>query len=261
MVSTASSSRALMVWVAPKLARPVQLLVVGVDGDDPPRADQRRAGDRGVAHAAAADHRDGVVAVDRAGVDRRADAGHHAAAQQAGDGGVGRGIDLGALALVHQGLVGERADAQRRGQLGAVGQRHLLLGVEGVEAVLRAAALAGPALPADRAPVQDHEIAGLDVGHARADRFDGARGLVPEQERELVVDAALAVGQVGMADPAGDDVDDDLTGTGIGDDDVDQLDRLTLLPRNHAAHRLSHGDKHNGLNESVRTQLGHRPLW
>ena len=148
--------------------------------------------------------------VTAAGVDRRADAGHHAAAQQPGHGGVGGGIDLGALALVHQGLVGERADAQRRGQFGAVGQCHLLLGVEGVEAQLRPAALAGAALTAHRAPVQDHEVAGLHRGHAWPDRLDGARGLVAEQERVLVVDAALAVGQVGMADAAGDDVDDDL---------------------------------------------------
>ena len=45
-----------------ELARPVQLGVVGVDGDDPLGADQRGARDRGVAHPAAADHRDGVVA-------------------------------------------------------------------------------------------------------------------------------------------------------------------------------------------------------
>ena len=47
-----------------ELAGPVQLRVVGVDRDDPLGADQRGAGDRGVAHAAAADHRDGVVAGD-----------------------------------------------------------------------------------------------------------------------------------------------------------------------------------------------------
>ena len=100
------------------------------------------------------------------------------------------------------------------------------VGVEGVEAVPRAAALAGPALPADRAPVQDHEVAGLDVRDALADRLDGARGLVAEQERVLVVDAALAIGQVGVAHAAGDDVDDHLAGSGVGDDDVDHLDGL-----------------------------------
>ena len=132
---------------------------------------------------------------------------------------------------MHEGLVGERADAQRGGQLGAVGQRHLLRGVVGVEAVVRPAALAGPALAADRAPVQDDEVAGLDVGDALADRLDDARGLVAEQERVLVVDAALAVGQVGVTHTAGDDVDHHFTGTGVGDDDVDHLDGLAFLDR------------------------------
>ena len=103
------------------------------------------------------------------------------------------------------------------------------VGVVGVEAVLRAAALAGPALAAHRAPVQDDEVADLDVRDALADRLDGARGLVAEQERVLVVDPALAVGQVGVADAAGDDVDHHLAGPGIGDDDVDQLDGLPFF--------------------------------
>ena len=71
------------------------------------------------------------------------------------------------------------------------------------EAVPRLAAVAGPAVAADRAPVEDHEVAGRDVGDALADRLDDAGGLVAEQEREVVVDAALAVVQVGVADPAG----------------------------------------------------------
>ena len=58
------------------------------------------------------------------------------------------------------------------------------------------------------------------------DRLDRARGLVAEQERVLVVDAALAVGQVGVADPAGDDVDHGLAGSGVRDDDVDQSRRV-----------------------------------
>ena len=45
---------------------------------------------------------------------------------------------------------------------------------------------------------------------ARADRLDPAGGLVAEQERELVVDPALAVVQVGVADAAGLDLHHDL---------------------------------------------------
>ncbi|SHW34199.1 pyruvate-formate lyase [Mycobacteroides abscessus subsp. abscessus] len=219
----------------------MQLFGVGVDGDDAFGADEGGAGDGRVTHAAAADDRDGVIAGHGAGVDGGADAGHDAAAQQAGDGGVGFGIDLGALAFVHEGLVGEGADAQGGGEFGTVGQRHLAGGVERVEAQVRAAPFAGAALAADRAPVEDDEVADLDVGDAVADRFDGAGGFVAEQEGVLVVDAAFAVGQVGMAHPAGDDVHDDFTGSGIGDDDVDQLDGLLLGPGNHTTHCLTHG--------------------
>ena len=210
----------------PELAGPVQLPVVHVDGDDLLRPDQARPGDRRIAHAAAADDRHGVVAVDGAGVNRSPDAGHHTATQQTGRRGVSGGVHLRALPLVYQRLVGERADAQCGGQRGAVGQRHRLLGVERVEAQVRAAALARPALPAHGAPVQHHEVTRLDVRHAGADRFDSAGRLMAQQERELVVDAAVAVGQIGVAHPARGDVDDDLTGSRIGDDDVHHLDRF-----------------------------------
>ena len=65
--------------------------------------------------AAAADDRDGGAAADVAGVDRRAEAGHHAAAEQPDGGRAGLRVDLGALAGGDQGLLGERADAERRG--------------------------------------------------------------------------------------------------------------------------------------------------
>src|SRR6185312_3228401 len=58
----------------------VQLLVVGVDGDYPLGADKLRPGNGGITDAAATDHGDGVVAVHRAGVDRRSDTRHHSAA-------------------------------------------------------------------------------------------------------------------------------------------------------------------------------------
>ena len=212
-----------------EFARPVQLCVVGVHRDDPFRADQRGPRDRGVAHAAAADHRDGVVAGDCASVDRGTQPGHHPAAQQARDGRIDLRVDFGALTGRHQRLVSERPDAQCRRQLGAVGQRHLLLGVERVEAQVRLAALAGPALAAHRTPVQDHEVARCHRPHTRPDRFDRARGLVAEQEWILVVDPALAVVQVGVAHPAGADGDHGLTGPGVWHDDVHQLDGFTFF--------------------------------
>jgi hypothetical protein len=68
------------------------------------------------------------------------------------------------------------------------------------------------------------------VCHALADRLDIAGRLMAEQERKLVVDAAVAVGQVRVADAAREDVDDDLSRSGVRDDDIHHLHRLTLLP-------------------------------
>ena len=53
---------------------------------------------------------------------------------------------------------------------------------------------------------------GRDLGDAVADRLDDPGRLVAEQERELVVDPAFAVVQVGVAHPARLDDDDGLTG-------------------------------------------------
>ena len=90
-------------------------------------------------------------------------------------------------------------------------------------------AQAAAARAAHGAPVEDDEVAGRDVGDAVADRLDDAGGLVAEQEREVVVDAALAVVQVGVAHAARLDLDDGLARPGIGDDD--RLDRHRLALR------------------------------
>ena len=84
MYATGSVVFELTVWVAPNSFAHCELAVVDVDGDDRLRAGQAGAGDGRVADAAAAEHGDRVAAADVAGVDRRPDAGHHAAAEQAG---------------------------------------------------------------------------------------------------------------------------------------------------------------------------------
>ena len=149
-------------------------------------------------------------------------------------------VDLRALAGVDQRLVGEGADSQRRRQLGAVLEGHLLAGVVGVEADPRLTATAGPALAAHRSPVEDHEVAWSDVGDPVADLFDDAGSFVAEEEREVVVDAALAVVQVGVADPACLDGDDCLAWSGVGDDDRLDGDRLSLGPGDDAPHGVWH---------------------
>ena len=84
------------------------------------------------------------------------------------------------------------------------------------------------------------EVAGGDLGDALADRVDDSRGLMPEQEGEVVVDPALAVVQVGVADPARLDGDGRLARAGIGHDDGRQLDRLALGARDDALHLRGH---------------------
>ena len=108
----------------------------------------------------------------------------------------------GALTRRHQRLLREGSDAQGRGELGAVLEGHLLGGVVGVEAVPRLTAVTSPAVTAHRSPVEDHEVPWRHVGDTLADRLHDARGLVAQQERELVVDATLAVVQVRVAHPA-----------------------------------------------------------
>src|SRR5690606_29061481 len=162
-----------------------------VHGDDRGCAGQAGTRDRGVTDTAAADDSHRVAARHAAGVHGRTDPRHDAAAQQAGHCGIGRRVDLRALPGAYQGLVGERPDARRWAELGAVGEGHLLHRVERVDAVLRAAALASTALAAHGAPVQHDEVARLHRVHTLADALNRARGLVTEQERELVVDPAV----------------------------------------------------------------------
>ena len=81
---------------------------------------------------------------------------------------------------------------------------------------------------ADRAPVEDHEVARRESVTPSPDRLDDAGGLVAEQEREVVVDPALAVVQVGVADPAGLDLHHRLARPGVGDVDRLHLDRRAL---------------------------------
>jgi hypothetical protein len=133
----------------------------------------------------------------------------------------------------HERALGEGADAEGGRQFRAVGEGHLLSGVVGGEAVLRSAPAAGSTPPADGPPVEHHEVTRSDVGDAVTHRVDDAGGLVAQQERELVVDATLAVVQVGVAHPARLDVDGDLARSGIRHDDV--LDR----------HRSPHGSGHD----------------
>ena len=99
----------------PEAPGQLQLPGVEVDGDDGGGPGQPGTGDRGAADASAPEHGHRVAGPDLAGQEGRPEAGHHPAAQQADGLGPGRRVDLGALAGRHQGLLGERPDAEGRG--------------------------------------------------------------------------------------------------------------------------------------------------
>src|SRR5215472_11100209 len=108
------------------------------------------------------------------------------------------------------------------------------------KAVPRAAAQAGAALAAYRAPVEDHEVARLQAGHIGSDRLDETRGLVPEQVREVVADSALAVVQVGVADAAGLHRDQRLAGSWVGHYHRLDANRGALRAGDDAVHLMRH---------------------
>ena len=139
----------------------------------------------------------------------------------------------------HQRELGEGADAQRRRQRRAA-QRHLLGGVGGVEAVPGPAPAAGAAVSARRPPGDDDVVAGGDAGDTVAHRLDHPGGLVAQQEREVVVDPALAVVEVGVAYAAGLHPDERLSGPGVGNRNRLDRDRRLLGRGHHAPHLMGH---------------------
>ena len=112
---------------------------------------------------------------------------------------------------------------------GAVQQGHRLGGVAGVEAVPGPAAATGAAAAAGGAPGEDDVVAGAQVGDAGADGLDDARGLMAEQEREFVVDRAVPVVQIGVADAAGLHGDEDFARAGVRHQDRLHLDRRAFF--------------------------------
>ena len=101
-------------------------------------------------------------------------------------------------------------------------------------------ASARSALAAHGPPVEDDEVARRDARDVGTDGVDGPRGLVTEQVREVVADAAFAVVEVGVADTARLHRDERLTGARVGHDDGLDAYRLPLARRDDAAHLAGH---------------------
>ena len=111
--ATASTFDALMVSVAP-----ISFAFSSFDGTVSiamirRRPRQRRAVHRRQPDAAAADHRDGAARLDLRRIEHRADAGHHAAADQRGAVQRDARVDLHHGMLVHQHLLGEHREVER----------------------------------------------------------------------------------------------------------------------------------------------------
>jgi hypothetical protein len=85
------------------------------------------------------------------------------------------------------------------------------------------------------------EVAGRHAGDVRSHRLDQTGRLVAQEEREVVVDAAFPVVQVGVAHAARLDGDDRLARPGIGHHDRLDRHRLALGLGHHSTHLLRHG--------------------
>ncbi len=202
--------------MAPDLLGLLALHLDRVDRDDPRRAGDARALDDGLADAAAADDRDGRAGVHLRGVERGADAGGDAAADQrelvVGD----ARVDLDDRRLVARHRLGERAEAGHGRVVGAVGalaavaHHDLELGVAEVRLVVQAE-------PADAArgdERRDDLVALVEAGDVLADLDDRARALVAEDRAGHDADVAVLQRQVGVADAAGAELDDDVARPG-----------------------------------------------
>ena len=188
------------------------------------RAGEPGAGDGRVADATAAEHRHAVAPADVAGVasrrrarpSRRSRAARRPPACAAGS-------TLVAWPAATSVCLGERADAER----GRERRCRRPASSSGWRCGWRSSTTGGRAGRPGTSPHTARQLRitkspGRHVGDVGADRLDDPRGLVAEQEREVVVDRALAVVQVGVAHAARLHGDAHLARPGVGNDDVDR---------------------------------------
>ena len=79
---------------------------------------------------------------------------------------------------------------------------------------------------AARSEAHQHRIPGREAGHARADPFDDAGAFMTEHFRQWSRDMLKLDREVGVADAAGGNPNQNLAGTRLADFAVDDLERL-----------------------------------
>ena len=208
-----------------------------VDGDDLARAGGDGAEHRGQADAAQADDRHALAGAHLRGVDHRADAGQHRAAEQRRLVEGQRRVDLDQRAARHDRVFGERRAAEVMVDRRAVGLRQpARAGQQRAGAVGGGAGLAqrGPAFAAGHAmAAARHEdqrdvVADREVGDAFAQLHHLAGRLVAERHRHRPRAVAVDHRQVGMAQARGADAHQHLAAAGRREFDLLDRQRLGL---------------------------------
>src|SRR5699024_4002083 len=108
------------------------------------------------------------------------------------------------------------------------------------KAVLQLALLTGPAFTTHRTPVQDHFIANGYVGDSFSDFSDYTGGFVTKQVRVVISDATFDIQVIGVADTAGRNIDNDLTGARIWHHNRFNRYRSILGPHNCGLNLIRH---------------------
>ena len=210
-----------------------------LDDEDVPGARVDRTLQCRHADAADADDCDVLAGPDVGGARRRAVAGGHAAAHQAGHLERDRRVDLHHRALVHHHVRREGAEQRHREDVlalgldpeGAVGDRRAVEQARAEVAQVAHAGLTRRTPPAGRDERQHHVVAGRDVLDAGPDLGDDARALMTAQHREAAHrDAAGDQVVVGVAHPRRFHLDLHLVLDGVADLDLLDRPRLVELP-------------------------------
>src|SRR5262252_930388 len=190
----------------------IELAVVDVDRDDFRRAGKPCALHRSQPNRAAADHHHRIGVPDMGDIERRADARHHTAADQAG--AIERDVrrDHDRLMLLHDAIFAEGADEHQMLELfaaraprlrGAVELQRLRALAEIILAQDREAAVAIVAVAAMRVPRQDDVIALFHPPHGGTHLLDHACGFMAEHDRHRIAQRAVDHFEIGVAKPRG----------------------------------------------------------